>query len=286
MNPKIISFGYRCSSAGILKRIGLKTESYPFDWLISRLHVIKDCLQTNYIHFLNTTMYQSAKTHTKHYDDRFPMDVCPETIMFHKRYNALPVPEYHTSPPLCIPNDTFAFPLAMNHHNPLTPTDYGYIQRCVSRLQAFLKSSKMTKLYLYIHPALHEAEFEPNKSKLMEDVLAFQTWIQQTYPHYPRGLVFFPIKTNHPYPITNAMPDFIQCIHDTLHTPDPHIPQCKIYTVHMNRDFVDAGEIFMRNAFIETDAMIQLVKTISNTPLPFPVPVCTPHRIDVPNWNG
>ena len=39
-SPTFVSFGYRCSCAGILKDLGLKHESYPFDWLISNLSVI------------------------------------------------------------------------------------------------------------------------------------------------------------------------------------------------------------------------------------------------------
>ena len=48
---KVISFGYRCSSATFIQKLNLKTESYPFDWIVSKLDVIKDCIETNFVHF-------------------------------------------------------------------------------------------------------------------------------------------------------------------------------------------------------------------------------------------
>ncbi len=37
-----ISFGFRCSSASLLTKKGIRTYSMPFDWLVSRLSVIED----------------------------------------------------------------------------------------------------------------------------------------------------------------------------------------------------------------------------------------------------
>ena len=61
---KIISFGYRCSSAGFLKKLGLKNESYPFDWLISRLFVIKHCVESNFTVFLNLEKFEKKQCNT------------------------------------------------------------------------------------------------------------------------------------------------------------------------------------------------------------------------------
>ena len=48
---KVISFGHRCSSASFIQNLNLKTESYPFDWLVSKLDIIKDCIETKFVHF-------------------------------------------------------------------------------------------------------------------------------------------------------------------------------------------------------------------------------------------
>ena len=39
---KVFSLGYRCSSAGLLKYIAFKTESYPFDWYVKAGSNISD----------------------------------------------------------------------------------------------------------------------------------------------------------------------------------------------------------------------------------------------------
>ena len=63
---QFFSFGYRCSSAGILKSMQLKYESFPFDWLISRLDVIKHCLQDDFREFLNQSNY--VRKYSKTYE--------------------------------------------------------------------------------------------------------------------------------------------------------------------------------------------------------------------------
>ena len=64
---RIVSLGYRCSSAGILKSLGLKSESYPFDWLVSRLPIIEDCIQTEFKYFVNADNYKCKEGVTNNY---------------------------------------------------------------------------------------------------------------------------------------------------------------------------------------------------------------------------
>ena len=59
------SLGYRCTTSGLLKSIGLKHESYPFDWNISRLNVIKEWLLMN---LKNLLIENYEYRHTKTYD--------------------------------------------------------------------------------------------------------------------------------------------------------------------------------------------------------------------------
>ena len=51
----------------------------------------------------------------------------------------------------------------------------------------------------------------------------------------------------------------IEEIHNSLNEKGEDIPQCIICLVYMNKDFIDAGEIFMRNAYIETDQIIKYI---------------------------
>jgi len=42
--------------------------------------------------------------------------------------------------------------------------------------------------------------------------------------------------------------------------------------VYTNRDFIDAGEIFMQNAYIETDKICELIQGYNTTALIYPYP--------------
>ena len=46
------SLGHDCTSATLFQKKNLKFESYPFDWLISSIPDIIDCLETDFKHFL------------------------------------------------------------------------------------------------------------------------------------------------------------------------------------------------------------------------------------------
>jgi hypothetical protein len=54
----LFSLGFRCSSASLIKSLGLKNESYPFDWLVSRLSVIQHCIESDFVEFLNLDNYK------------------------------------------------------------------------------------------------------------------------------------------------------------------------------------------------------------------------------------
>ena len=47
-NLKYISLGQNCSSAWYLKQLGLKNESYPFDWIFSSPEIVFDCIKNNF----------------------------------------------------------------------------------------------------------------------------------------------------------------------------------------------------------------------------------------------
>lgn len=252
--------GYRCSSAGILKLLGKKKESYPFDWCVSRLPVVQHCLETNFKYFIEdvSNNYKSYKTVTQHYEPNgTTLFICDEMVVANTYYANHPISQVHFTQPLQAPKDTYAFPLVMNHHNIFDDNDRDYYIRCISRFKQMLETPS-PKMYLYIHPALSETEYETHQSILMNELAQFQLFMQSKYPTtYPRGLIFIPIKTQIPYPIT-AQKEPVQLLTNTLDHPTG--PQYVVYLVYMNKDFVDAGEIFMRNAYIETDAIINIVK--------------------------
>ena len=83
---KVISFGHRCSSASFIQNLNLKTESYPFDWLVSKLDIIKDCIETKFVHFLNVNNYITQNTETLNIIDNAKTHICNEVAQVNIYY--------------------------------------------------------------------------------------------------------------------------------------------------------------------------------------------------------
>jgi hypothetical protein len=114
MNYKIkyvCSLGFNCHTAQFLKSNDLKFVSYPFDWVMSNLSVVKKSIEDNFTVFLDKNNYT---------------DLNMEQRCGHKIY--------------C--ENMFV------HHNPLkNENDYQYFNRCVNRFRDLLKK-KEKKLFI------------------------------------------------------------------------------------------------------------------------------------------
>lgn len=105
----VCSLGFNCHVAQMLKTNELKLASYPFDWIMSSLDVVKHCLQDDFKTYLDKDSYieLNGKCGHKVYCDNM-----------------------------------FA------HHNPLQNTnDYDYFVRCVGRFRKII-SSEDNKLFI------------------------------------------------------------------------------------------------------------------------------------------
>ncbi len=101
---KTVSLGQNCNSAWYLKQVGLKTESYPFDWIISSSTVLESCLDDHFATFMDKSCMFSFDKGKR---------------AGHKLYHS------HL----------------FNHRNPLdNAEDYRYYQRCISRFYDLLDS--------------------------------------------------------------------------------------------------------------------------------------------------
>jgi hypothetical protein len=108
----IFSLGFRCSSASIIKELGLKFESYPFDWLVSRLHVIRHCIETDFAEFMNKENYVFRITKTYEMASSDKQFICDEHIMLNRFYQPPNLMEFE---------NTYQAHLATNHHNITEP---------------------------------------------------------------------------------------------------------------------------------------------------------------------
>jgi hypothetical protein len=254
-----VSLGYRCSTAGILKRLNLKNESYPFDWMVSRLPIVADCIDTDFAFFTNPKFYTEHHTHTTHYHKGTtptPLKICDETIYRNEYYQTHPtlIDQIRIPNPLSVENgDTYANACVINHRNIYTKDTQEYYKRCVDRFQQLLISNPDKKRItgLYIHSTMTEPEYTEQKELLIQE---FNTFQSNSLPPHWHAVFFIMVRTDHPYPITNYKHRVIETLTETEKT--------KIYVVYTNRDFIDAGEIFMQNDYIETEMMCNLIRTL------------------------
>jgi len=246
MDFKFIPFGYRCSSAGLFKELNVKIESYPFDWLISRLPVIKHIISNKFIEFLNKNNYVEINTKTIHYQDNDNnLIICNESILYNKYYenffNNILIPKNLTNS-----YDTYKYFLAMNHKNIIN--DFDYYLRCINRFNFLMKEDKSNKLYLHITPIISIEEYIEKKDEIISEFNDFHDFILD-YNKFGiiKGLFIIVIRNND---IENA---YLENIFSSKNND--------IYLFNVKKDFIDAGEIYYQSHnFFETKILLDLIK--------------------------
>ncbi|MEH3119085.1 MAG: DUF1796 family putative cysteine peptidase [Methylorubrum populi] len=139
-----ISLGSHCHTAQILKSLGLRTWSAPFDWIFSSPGMVRDCLADDFSELLDRRHYQSTPLHERQAPD--------ETRCRHRLYR-----------------DRHAIPFVFNHHDPAgSDEDYRFLQAGVRRLRAALDRSGARNRF-YLMTALPT---DPDVMRSIRDLLA------------------------------------------------------------------------------------------------------------------
>ncbi len=221
MEKIYFSLGFRCSSASILKRLNLKHESYPFDWLISNLKVIKLCIEDNFENFLKQDNYERKYTKTYELTESKEGFICDEHIMANMFYQ-----------PFHMQNEenTYRWNLAMNHHNIKEQKDYEYYTRCVRRLEELMQNP-IKKVFIHIAPAFKFNTYEQIKSQIFTEIVNFDEFMK-TQSQNISGLYFILIRNPH-YNQTSP-----RCLYKTDEGSE-------LWELYVPSGFIDAGENFM-----------------------------------------
>ncbi len=128
------SLGPQCHSSNILKRLEIKKESYPFDWIFSNLKNVEHAIKDDFKIFLDKQYYTNIDPDSK--------------TQSHSYY---------------FENGGSMF----NHHNPLNKIDYDYFLRCVNRFNTLLKE-KPNKLFVLTYINLEIKSFTSIQKKIQE----------------------------------------------------------------------------------------------------------------------
>ncbi|MGN7125789.1 DUF1796 family putative cysteine peptidase [Methylorubrum thiocyanatum] len=109
-----ISLGSHCHTAQILKGLGLRTWSAPFDWIFSSPGMVRDCLADDFSALLDRRQYESTPLSER----RVPDETRCRHLLYRERH---------------------AIPFVFNHHDPATSDeDYRFLAAGVRRLRAAL----------------------------------------------------------------------------------------------------------------------------------------------------
>lgn len=256
----VFSLGYRCSSAGILKSLGLKHESYPFDWMVSRLPIIEDCIATDFVHYLGPANYYCVTGVTNHYTSVNPESrilICKEQICFNKYYessnNVVSNIELYLPKPISSIRDAYGYRMMMNHHDIKRNREHqDYFSRCVERWNTLPYKKTLS---LYIHPVVFHEQFISIQFELIREIKRVHTSIFAKMRN--DGIYIIPVRTQYTDPTNHC------CKYILEENPDDElVPGCRICILWANRDFVDAGEIFMGTSYIETYVIKEYVMKI------------------------
>lgn len=150
---KYCSLGDSCMPSFSLKALGLKSESYPFDWVNSKSNIVKLCIEDEFKDFLDKSLYSE---HKNEYD--------AERVCQHNIYVDL----LRVNP---IYKQIF-----FRHRDPLgNDKDYEYYVRCVDRFKSLLSSDEQ-KIFIKVY-------VNSDESKL-EDVLDLTNFLKDHTTNY------------------------------------------------------------------------------------------------------
>lgn len=173
-----ISIGHRCLSANVLRQLGLKDESYPFDWNISKLAVVQHCIETNFSHFMNLDHYKTLETVVLSTDKEveYARGSFPVNMFYETKFGNIEEKE------------RYKLQLAFQAKNVTTRTDNAYYIRCIQRWKMTMASNNR-KVLVYSHPVCFENEIQSSLSEILHMFERFRQFIQGRYSNVV--LVFF-----------------------------------------------------------------------------------------------
>ena len=70
-----MSLGYDCSPAAALRALNLRDEALPFDWVVSNLKIIHDCIEDNFANYHRQLQFNASRSRlVDKYGFQFPHD--------------------------------------------------------------------------------------------------------------------------------------------------------------------------------------------------------------------
>ena len=238
----LFSVGHRCTSASLIKEMRHKFETYPFDWVVSKLDVLVHCIETNFQEYLRIDNYVEKQTETFNLCDDVKTHVCNENIVYNKYYEDEYIPDK-----LKNKIGTYGMKLAMTHHDIRKEKDGQYFQRCVERFKKTL-ALRQQKFYLYLHPIMGMADYQENvgKGELLTYFSAFSDYLK-TITANAVGIFFVVVKNQ-------ARKGEVEVLFEN--------DDIVVHTLFANQDLIDGGGVYSGDFYTEQYKILITIEAI------------------------
>jgi len=222
--------------------MGIYNINLPFDNMITCISSIKQCIENDFVDFLDKHNYEKIHTKTFPHKETLSGFLYDETIWVNKKYQPYS---------LLYPLNTYQYKLAMINHSIVeTPEDCQYYRYCVNQFTQIFYS-KENKMPIYISPVYTMEEFYERYDEIVGEITDFQVFLEEKiYKSLFRNLTHRNISTK-----TKTRSLFFILVKNHLENR-PHITvvkhatigklyEYKILLLHTNSGLLDAGTTFM-----------------------------------------
>lgn len=233
--PIIFSVGHRCTTASLIKIMNMKFESYPFDWVVSKLSSVQYFLENNFENFLNKENYTQIESDTINVINNEIQIITQESIVYNHELEKNKINN----------NGSYGYQLALTHHNMMVDKDNEYFKRCITRLRKILSSPKK-KHYLYIHPLLGIHDFNKNCAQLLLEFIKFHDFMI-TQTQKVCGIFFFVVRNQEK---NNTIEKVFQT--DSI----------TVQILYTNNNLIDAGGVFDGDFYKEQYSILVYIENI------------------------
>ena len=243
----VFSIGHRCTSTSLIQMMNKKFETYPFDWIVSKLNVIAHCMDNDFEEFLRVENYQDMQSETFNLCNGEKKHVCWDRAVYNTYYenkNKDENPDIDSNSNTDT-NGTYGLQLAMTHHDIRTEKDTQYFKRCIGRLKNIL-SLTQKKYYLYTHPIMDNEKYVNDMEYLQS---YFESFTEYFKMRTENSFGIYLIIVNHEekkgtIDMIASSPDYV------------------IYTVYTNRNLIDSGAVFSGDFYTEQHDILVLLESI------------------------
>jgi hypothetical protein len=173
---RILAIGHRCATSTLLQQLGERTESFPFDWCVTSIDTVRQCILDDFKAFLMPDNYEIFSNETYNVNRGLKCHWLCETVCCNRFYEKALTHE----------KSTYHLNLALTHKRMDIPEDVEYAQRCVDRFQKAMASGDIQWM-LHLYPIMDHATFRTSHATIVSH--SFRPFCEVLHAKFPKASV-------------------------------------------------------------------------------------------------